>query len=123
MVKKYYKLFCVVNINMRYAFVVTVDYVKNVKAMQERERYSKNTRVLLNNKDSSLVLRSFKRIQENMTHEALVCHNSRKSTYNFEWIVCMWMKGLNLWVFFDNIVIVIICMWLYSKQQLVQNVD
>ena len=47
--------FCLVNINTRYACATT-----------------KNTRVLLNNKDASLVLRSFKRMLENMQHEAAV---------------------------------------------------
>ena len=69
-------ILCVININTRYAFATTVDYVKNVKAMEEREWSSKNTRVLLNNKDSSLVLQSFKRIQENMVYEAAVLNNS-----------------------------------------------
>ena len=48
-------LFCLVNINTRYAFARTVVQEKNVKAMEEREQKSKNTRVLLNNKDASLV--------------------------------------------------------------------
>ena len=68
-------IFCLVNINTRYAFATTVDYIKNVKAMEEREWNSKNTRVLLNNKDASLVLRSFKRILENMQHEAAVLNS------------------------------------------------
>ena len=50
-------ILCVININMCYAFAATVDYVKNVKAMEEQEWNSKNTCALLNNKDSSLVLK------------------------------------------------------------------
>ena len=57
-------ILCVMNINTHDAFSATVDYVKNVKAMDEREWNSKNTHVLVNNKDSLLVLRSFKHIQE-----------------------------------------------------------
>ena len=49
-------ILCVININTRYAFATTVDYVKNVKAMEEREWNSKNTHVLLNNKDPQLYL-------------------------------------------------------------------
>ena len=73
---------CVININTRYAFATTVDNVKNVKVMDERERNSKNSRVLLNNKDTSLVQRSFKHIQENMNHDASVLHNSTQFLKN-----------------------------------------
>jgi hypothetical protein len=62
-------ILCVININTKYAFARTVDYVKNVKAMDERNWNDKSTRVLLNNKDSSLVLRSFRRILQDMSNE------------------------------------------------------
>ena len=65
-------ILCLENTNTQYTFTTTVDYVKNAKAMEECEWNSKNTRVMLNNKDASLVLRSCKHFQENMHHEATV---------------------------------------------------
>jgi hypothetical protein len=63
-------LLCVININTKYAFCRPVDYVKNIKKMDERAWNDKSTRVFLNNKEAPLVLRSFKRILADMEGEA-----------------------------------------------------
>jgi len=60
----------VINVNTKYAFAEPVDYEKNYKGMEERAWNDNSSRILLNNKDVSLVLRSFKRIQVNMKNEA-----------------------------------------------------
>ena len=62
-------ILCVIIVNTWYVFVATVEYVKNVKAMEEQEWKSKITCVLLNNKDSSLVLILFKHTQKNTSCE------------------------------------------------------
>ena len=71
-------ILCVININTKYAFAEPVDYVKNVKAMEERAWNDNSSRILLNNKDSGLVLRSFVRIRENMKHEANVLNGFKE---------------------------------------------
>ena len=63
-------ILCLININTKYAFASAVDYTKNVKGMDERDWASKSTRILLNNKDSGLVLRALKRILDSMKGEA-----------------------------------------------------
>ena len=67
---------CLINISTRYAFATTVNYIKNVKTVEERELNRKKKRVLLNNKAASLMIKYFKHMQENMQHEAAVlnCH-------------------------------------------------
>ena len=60
----------VINVNTKYAFAETVDYEKNYKGMEERAWNDNSSRILLNNKDAPLVLRSFKRILVNMKNEA-----------------------------------------------------
>jgi hypothetical protein len=68
----------VINVNTRYAFARPVDYYKNVKAMDEREWNDKSTRILLNNKDAPLVLRSFQRILQDMKDEASVLNEIKE---------------------------------------------
>jgi hypothetical protein len=63
-------ILCVINVNTKYAFASAVDYTKNVKAMDERDWKSNSSKILLNNKDSGLVLRALKRIVESMQGEA-----------------------------------------------------
>ena len=71
-------LLTVININTKYAFCEPVDYVKNVKAMEERAWNDKSTKIALNNKDAGLVLRSFKRILEDMKGEAEVLNTFKE---------------------------------------------
>ena len=47
-----------------------MDYEKNYKGMEKRAWNDNSSRILLNNKDASLVLRSFKHIRLNMKNEA-----------------------------------------------------
>ena len=56
--------------NTKYAFTELEDYEKNYHGMEERARNDNSSKILLNNKDATLVLRSFKRIQVNMKNEA-----------------------------------------------------
>ena len=51
-------------------FAEPVDYEKIYKVMEERAYNNNFTRILLNNKDASLVLCSFKHVQMNMKNEA-----------------------------------------------------
>ena len=60
----------VTNVNTKYIFAEAVDYEKNYKGMEERAWNDNSSRILLNNKDATLVLRSFKRIQVNIKNEA-----------------------------------------------------
>ena len=55
-------LLCVININTKYTFCRPVDYVKNIKKMDEHALNDKSTHVLLNNKKAPLVLHLFRRI-------------------------------------------------------------
>ena len=52
---------CIINIKTKYVFCRPVDYMKNMKKMDERGVEHKNIRVLLNNKDSPLVYRANKK--------------------------------------------------------------
>jgi hypothetical protein len=63
-------ILCVINVNTKYAFASAVDYTKNVKAMDERDWKSNSSKILLNNKDSGLVLGALKRIVDSMQGEA-----------------------------------------------------
>ena len=60
----------VINVNMKYAFAEPIDYEKNYKRMEEHAWNDNSSRILLNNKDALLVLRSFKRIRMNMKSKA-----------------------------------------------------
>ena len=71
-------LLCVMNINTKYAFCKPIDYVKNIKKMNERTWNDKSTHVLLNNKEVPLVLSSFKRIFVDMKGEAEVLNGFEK---------------------------------------------
>lgn len=62
-------ILCLINVNTKYAFARTVDYKKNVRKEEERNWNDTSTRVFLNNKDASLVLRSFKRMLQDMHDE------------------------------------------------------
>ena len=63
-------ILCVININTKYAFAEAVDYYKNYKAMDEEDWKKKARKIKLTNKDAPLVLRSFKRIENDMIAEA-----------------------------------------------------
>ena len=52
----------VINVNTNYAFAEAVDYKKNYKGMEEKAWNTNSSRILSNNNDAPLALRSFKRI-------------------------------------------------------------
>ena len=55
-----------------------MDYTRNLKALEERNWNDKRKRIPINNKNTQLVLHSFKRILENMKHEANVLNNFKE---------------------------------------------
>ena len=65
----------IININTKYAFARPVDYYKNYKGMEEHAWNDNSSKILLNNKDASLVLHSFKRIQQDIKDKAEVLND------------------------------------------------
>ena len=62
----FFKLICVININTKYAFA---------EAMDDEDWKKKAQKIKLTNKDDTLVLRSFKRIEQDMVTEARVLNS------------------------------------------------
>ena len=68
-------ILCVININTKYAFAEPVDYTRDVKKLENRSWNDKRKRIPVNNKTTELVLRSFKRILQNIKSEAAVLND------------------------------------------------
>ena len=70
-------ILCVINVNTKYAFAQAMDYTKNYKGMDEEDWKKKpDKRLRLSHKEAPLVLRSFKRIEQDMTKEATLLNRT-----------------------------------------------